>query len=88
MGMNEPYLCPACRENRRRFQLIYKLAREVHKHPESGRIEFAEDQWEVVRRGSGLELEVRCLLCGHSGDERRFIAMARAEATPRPRGRR
>jgi len=74
---DEPYLCPACRENRTSFQLVYKLAQEVRKDPETGRIQYAAAEWEAVRRGQGLELEVRCLLCSHVADERRFIETAR-----------
>lgn len=85
--MDHPYLCPACRENRTRFHLVYKLAQEVRKHPETGKVEFTDDHWEALRRGGGFDLDVQCGLCGHTAAEQRFIEAARRDAVAPP-GRR
>lgn len=78
--MHSPYLCPVCRDNRTHFELIYKLAQEVRKDEDSGEIVFADDEWRAVLRGEALELDVKCLTCDYTGDERRFIETARRDA--------
>ena len=77
--MHEPYLCPACRNNRTHFRLIYKLGQEVRKDPSTGEIVFADEEWQVILRRGSLDLDVTCLACDYTRDERRFIDTARRE---------
>ncbi len=88
--MDEPYLCPVCRDNRHDFLQILKLAREIRKDPETGAVVFADDEWETLARNGRLELDIRCRLCGHTAPEADFIRTAQRDAARFlvPRGRR
>lgn len=76
----EPYLCPVCRHNRTRFVQIIKLGREINKHADDGSVTFTDDEWETMTRQGRLDIEIRCLECDHSADEREFARAARRDA--------
>jgi len=44
------YLCPVCRANRQAFDLVYKLAQEIRKNPETGKTVYRSDELELMRR--------------------------------------
>lgn len=70
------YLCPHCRGNRTRFALIQSISQEVEKDPHTGKILYAADEWTIEGSNGRPSLEVRCLLCGFTGQEGLFIAAA------------
>lgn len=77
--MNEPFLCPVCRDNRTEFRQVYKLARDIRKDPDTGAVEYASDQWETVTKDGRPDLDVQCGLCGHVARERDFVRAARRD---------
>ena len=71
--MAEPYLCPSCKTNRSRFNII-------DQNPQSGDIinTFSHDEldpFHLPYRGS--EKRIQCGACGLIEDERSFVAMAK-----------
>ncbi len=76
--MAQRYSCPDCQGNQTRYALIKKLAQEVHKDPQTGKIIWAADEWEEVLMPDGqLYLEVRCLSCGYQAGEKLFTQAAK-----------
>ncbi|OUM95248.1 MAG: hypothetical protein BAA04_09790 [Firmicutes bacterium ZCTH02-B6] len=90
VAVEQPYLCPVCRDNRQDFLQVYKLAREIRKDPETGAILYVADEWETVTRDGRLDLEIRCRLCDHSAPEVDFVRAARRDMqrAMRPKDRR
>ena len=73
----QPYLCPLCKGNRTHFELIYKLAQEVRKDPDSGAAVFLSDELTTLARLDGrLDLDVRCARCWYVGAESAFVKAA------------
>lgn len=85
MAVHEPYLCPVCKDNRTDFLQIYKLARELRKHPETGVVEYASDEWETPARDGRPDIDIRCRLCNHTAAEREFTRAARRDHARLPR---
>lgn len=78
--MSRPYTCPVCRSNSEQFALVYKLAQEITKDPDTGAVLYYADELETVTKGDGKpDMDVRCLLCGYIGQERAFVQEARHE---------
>lgn len=75
--MTQAYSCPACRRNRQKFTLIYKLAQDITKDPESGETLYGADELETLAREDGSpDIDMRCAACGYSGPESSFIMMS------------
>ncbi|MRG86161.1 DNA alkylation repair protein [Salinibacillus xinjiangensis] len=77
--MASPYLCPNCRTNRSRFNIIEQKATPVKLDPQSGDVltEFAEDNVDIMHvTYKGPEYKVQCGVCGLIEDERSFIKHA------------
>lgn len=77
-----PYLCPACRGNWARFEVIYHLVQQVTKDPRTGEIRYGSDQLELDGRGGRPAVDVRCLVCRFQGNEALFIRAAQRSAPP------
>ncbi|TWI59242.1 DNA alkylation repair protein [Halalkalibacter nanhaiisediminis] len=77
--MPNPYLCPNCKTNRSRFNMIQQIATPVKLDPKSGDI---IEQYQNSDAGpfhltyQGPELKVQCAACGLIEDERMFIKRA------------
>lgn len=77
--MSNPYLCPNCKTNRSRFNLIQQMATPVKIDPKSGDI---IEQYQNSDAGpfhmtyQGPELKVQCAACGLIEDEQMFIKRA------------
>ena len=77
--MPEPYLCPNCKTNRTRFNLIEQVAKSVKVDPQSGEIveELTSDTiapYHIVYRGPTYK--VQCGACGLIEDEQTYIKRA------------
>ncbi|MBU9712159.1 DNA alkylation repair protein [Evansella tamaricis] len=77
--MTKPYLCPSCKTNRSRFNVIKQVATPVKMDPQTGTIidEFTNDNldpFHVVYKGP--ENKVQCGSCGLVEDENSFIKFA------------
>jgi len=74
------YLCPVCRANRQAFDLVYKLAQEIRKDPETGKTVYRSDELELMRREDGQpDIDVKCRQCGYAGAEQSFVRAARRD---------
>jgi len=83
--MDEPFLCPICKDNRTAFMQVYKLAREIRKHADTGALEYVSDEWETVVRDRRPDLDIQCRLCGYVSSEREFVRAARRDQARLPR---
>ncbi|NEU29193.1 DNA alkylation repair protein [bacterium LRH843] len=77
--MTHPYLCPNCKTNRSRFNLIEQVATPVKLDSKSGDIveNYTDrdlDPFHLPYRGPSLK--VQCAVCGLIEDERMFIKRA------------
>jgi len=74
------YLCPVCKANRKEFDLVYKLAQEIRKDPESGATLYRSDELVAMCREDGRpDIDVRCRLCGYVASETAFSRAARRD---------
>jgi hypothetical protein len=72
--LGRPYQCPICRSNGEEFSLVFKLAQEIRKDPDSGEILYSSPELETVFRADGRpDLDVRCGACGYVGQETAFV---------------
>ncbi|MBP3952934.1 DNA alkylation repair protein [Bacillus suaedae] len=77
--MSNPYLCPNCKTNRSRFNLIEQVAKPVKLDARSGDV---IEQYESQSAGPlhltyrGPEIRVQCATCGLIEDEQMFIKRA------------
>ncbi|ADC51848.1 hypothetical protein BpOF4_19045 [Alkalihalophilus pseudofirmus OF4] len=77
--MSSPYLCPNCKTNRSRFNLIEQVATPVKLNPQDGSLveQYSNDQLDPFHTPyRGPELKVQCGACGLIEDERMFIKRA------------
>lgn len=72
-----PYACPVCRTNRTRFEVICKIAREIHKDPDTGENTYIAPELETISRSGKPDIDVKCLNCGYTGYESLFAKAAR-----------
>lgn len=77
--MTEPYLCPNCKTNRTRFNLIEQKARIVKLDPDSGHITSEPTTAEMEpyhMNYQGPSFHVQCGVCGLVETENRFTSYA------------
>jgi uncharacterized Zn finger protein len=75
--MARAYKCPICRSNSEQFALVYKMAQEITKDPDSGETLFYADELETLTKIDGQpDLDVRCMMCGYVGQETAFMKEA------------
>jgi hypothetical protein len=77
--MGEPYLCPNCKTNRSRFNIIEQNPVPVKLDPTTGEVtqQFSNetlDPFHIPYRGP--KLKVQCGTCGLIEDEKAFIKRA------------
>ncbi|MDQ0255694.1 rubredoxin [Evansella vedderi] len=77
--MTNPYLCPNCKTNRSRFNIIEQVATPVKMDPQSGEIidKFTNENLDPFHTPyKGPSLKVQCGSCGLVEDERSFVKFA------------
>ncbi|MCY7835737.1 DNA alkylation repair protein [Bacillus haynesii] len=77
--MTAPYLCPNCKTNRTRFNLIEQSPTSVKIAPATGEImeTYSDDELSPFHLPySGPAIKVQCGACGLIEDEKTFIKLA------------
>ncbi|MFC0524613.1 DNA alkylation repair protein [Pontibacillus salicampi] len=77
--MSAPYLCPGCKTNRTRFNIIEQVAKSVKKNPQTGEVleEYAEEIISPMHlQYKGPDVRIQCAACGIIEDEISFIKRA------------
>lgn len=77
--MTKPYLCPNCKSNRSRFNIIEQHATPVKLDQQSGKIinEYTNDNADIFHIAyRGPSYKVQCGACGLVEDEMTFIKHA------------
>lgn len=77
--MSAPYLCPNCKSNRSRFNIIEQHVRSVKLNPQTGDIleeieQASLDPFHVAYKGPLYK--VQCGICGLIEDEISFVKRA------------
>ncbi|MBO8154863.1 MAG: DNA alkylation repair protein [Bacillaceae bacterium] len=77
--MPHPYLCPNCRSNRSRFNIIAQVTTPVKMDPHTGEVveELSEQSMEPYHvKYNGPQYKVQCGVCGLVENEITFIKHA------------
>lgn len=77
--LTSPYLCPSCKTNRSRFNIIEQVAKPVKLDPQSGEVldTFTNETLDPFHTPyKGPTVKVQCGSCGLVEDERSFIKFA------------
>ncbi|MBM7619405.1 DNA alkylation repair protein [Sutcliffiella halmapala] len=77
--MTSPYLCPNCKTNRSRFNIIEQVPKSVKLDPHSGEVlnEFSSETLDAFHIPyKGPSYKVQCATCGLIEEERSFIKRA------------
>ncbi|MFC7392682.1 DNA alkylation repair protein [Scopulibacillus cellulosilyticus] len=77
--MSHPYLCPNCKTNKTRFNIIEQKPKAVKMDPNTGEIteEYNMDHLDPIHLPyNGPEQKVQCGVCGLIEDEQSFIKRA------------
>lgn len=77
--MPSPYLCPNCKTNRSRFNMIEQVVKYVKLNPNSGEIvnEYDENELQPYHLSyNGPQYKIQCASCGLIEDELTFIKHA------------
>ncbi|MFE7062285.1 DNA alkylation repair protein [Sutcliffiella sp. NPDC057660] len=77
--MTSPYLCPNCKTNRSRFNIIEQVPKSVKLDPHSGEVlnEFSAETLDAFHIPyKGPSYKVQCATCGLIEEERSFIKRA------------
>ncbi|MCD5322128.1 MULTISPECIES: DNA alkylation repair protein [Pontibacillus] len=74
-----PYLCPSCKTNKTRFNLIEQVVTPVKKNPQTGEIveeyeDLSNQPMHMPYRGA--QYRVQCAACGVIEEEISFIKRA------------
>jgi rubredoxin len=80
--MSTPYLCPNCKTNRSRFNIIEQHVKSVKLNPQTGDIieeleQASLDPFHVAYKGP--QYKVQCGVCGLIEDELSFIKRAQLQ---------
>lgn len=78
--MTHKYLCPNCKTNRSRFNLIKQMATPIKVDPKSGEVTSGynnENNAPFHVQYQGPDLRVQCGVCGLIEDENTFIQYAK-----------